>query len=129
MFLGMGAFGINLVLNWILFGWIGVTGPAIATFLTTFGVGVMMLRMSAAELGAGITAFFDMKYLVLFVLENIVAIAVLSGLQKWMAQKGIHYFVILVIVCLVYCICLFALNGKRLIHDLKSINRVSSSEK
>lgn len=125
MLVGMGALSANAVLNILLFRGMGMTGPAVATLLTTFATGVLMLHLSARELGTKIGAFFDVRYLLLFVLENLAAMAVFSGLQKVLVSKGLSYFTVLVVVCGLYGVTMLLLNGKRMLRGLKEINRAA----
>lgn len=125
MLMGMGALSANAVLNILLFRGMGMAGPAVATLLTTFATGVLMLHLSARELGTKIGAFFDVRYLLIFVLENLTAMVVFSGLQKVLVSKGFSYFSILIVVCGLYGVTMLLLNGKRMLRGLKEINRAA----
>lgn len=128
MFLGMGTLAVNAALNVALFQLIGIPGPAVATLASTLGSGILILLLSARELHAKISRFFDMKYLALFVAENLAAVALLYLAQGWMAKAGIHHLLILAAVCAVYGSGMLLLNGKRLLRALKTVNQVTKRE-
>lgn len=125
MFLGFGSIAVNAVLNVLMFRWMGVSGPAAATFLTILGTGVLMMHLSAKELGVKIYQFFDLKYLLLFLAESLLLTLLFARLQTWMAGKGIHYLAILVVICGCYCGCMLLLHGKRILSALKKVNQIA----
>ena len=125
MCLSIGALFANAVLNILLFRVMGMVGPALATLLVTFATGVWMLHLSARELESNISAFFDVRYLLTFVLENLAAMLLFSGLRKDLASKGLSYFPVLVVVCGLYGVTMLLLNGKRMLRGLKQINRTA----
>ena len=120
--LGACALACNAVFNILLFRAFGITGPAIATLLSTALLGIFMLRKSAVNLQAKVRNFFDGKFVLMFLMESLVLTVLAHLLQKLMADKGIHYFVILVTVCILYGGIMFALNGKRIIKNLQKIS-------
>ena len=128
MFLGVGALGVNAVLNVVLYRLMGISGPAVATLLTTLGSGVLILHLGAKELHTGMGRFFDLKYLALFVLESLAATSLLFYVQSRMAAAGIGYLIILVAVGGIYGVGMLALNGKRLLRALKTVNQVTKRE-
>lgn len=123
MFLGIGTLGLNAVLNLVLFQWLGLAGPAIATLTVTVLMGVAMLRLSAKELQTNLRSLFDGKYLACFVTEAAILMGLFSWLRKLLEGTELHYFWILVMVAGGYCLTLLALNGKRLLRVLKQVNR------
>ena len=128
MFLGVGALGANGVLNVVLYQWMGLPGPAVATLLVTLGSGLLILHLGARELNTKLRRFFDLKYLLLFTAESLAATLLLFQVQGWMASKGIHYMIILVAVCGVYGAVMLLLNGKRLLAALKNVNKATKRE-
>lgn len=124
MILSMGAFLCNVLLNLLLFQWLGTIGPAIATLVTTAVTGMIMLFMNAKELGKGIRAFFDGPFLMIFAAENAGVMMILAVVRRYLEQRGMYYFITLFVICAVYCGVLLLLNGKRLLRDLKQVNKV-----
>lgn len=127
MFLGMGAFAANAALNVVMYQWLGLPGPALATLLTTLASGILLLSLGARELGIKLPRFFDGKYLLLFAVESLVLTAVLYQLQKWLAAQGIPYFIVLVLICGGYCAVMGLLHGRRILGALKEVNRVTKT--
>ena len=122
MFLGIGALAGNMILNLIMFRWIGTIGPAVATLVTTAAVGIIMLRMNAKELEGHIQDFFDIRYLVTFLAENAAAVMILTAVRQRLEYHGAHYFVVLLVIGLLYAGLLLLLNGKRLMRNLQKVN-------
>lgn len=122
MFLGIGALGINGVLNIVFYRWMGIIGPAAATLVTTILLGIILLFFGARELKVKLMSFFDIKYLVIFAAESLTVTLLLFCVQKWLSKLGLHYFVILAAVSGIYCAVMLLLNGKRLICALKNVN-------
>ena len=125
MFLSVGALAANAGLNVVLYQWIGLPGPAVATLLTTLGTGLLILYLGSKELETKLHCFFDVKYLLLFAVESLIMTLWLFRAQAWMAAKGIHYLVILVMICGVYGVVMLLLNGKRLLKALKNVNKAT----
>ena len=123
MYLGSGSLLVNVVLNGVLFHFLGVIGPAIATLVTTLLLGIVLLTAGARQLGRKLTAFFDMGFFLHFAGENLLAIAVFTYLQRWLAGRGVHYFATLLLTCCGYCGVMMLLHGKRLLRDLKLLNQ------
>lgn len=116
---------MNVVLNVLLFHVFGVTGPAIATLATTFALGVAIVYSGAKELDTHVQKLFDGKYLLLFAVENLAAVAVFGSLQSWLTEQGLHYLPVLLLICGGYGLTMLLLHGKRLLRALKAVNRVT----
>lgn len=125
MILAFGALVGNLVLNVVMFRLFGIPGPALATLITTLIMGGLILYFGAKELRTGLSSFFDWKYLLVFTVESLVTVLLLYQLQSWMARRGIHYLVTLLVVGGAYGAAMLLLHGKRLIRGLRSINRMT----
>ena len=127
MRLGMASIGMNAVLNVLFYHQIGMSGPALATFLSVLITGVLMLYFGSRELGTRLWKLFDGKYLAVFVLENLAAVTVFSALRNHLESVGMHYFPVLVIVGGGYGLLMLLLHGKRLLRSLKNVNKVTGS--
>ena len=123
MLLGMASIGVNAVLNVLLYRLVGMEGPAVATLISTLMTGGLMLRFGSRELNTRLRDLFDGKYLVRFVLENLTAVAVFTGIQRVLASWGVHYVLVLLLVGGGYGLLMLALHGKRLLLSLKNVNR------
>lgn len=123
MLLGVAELAGNAGLNFILYKAIGIIGPAIATFAVTIIAGILMLYFSAKVLDTKLSRFFDLKYLILFVVESVALALVFGMLQRFLDNRGVHYFVILLVVVGIYGITMLLLNGKRLLLVIGRVNR------
>lgn len=128
MFLGIGALAANGVMNVILFRWMGILGPAVATLLTTLGSGLWILNAGARELNTTIGSFFDWKRLLIFGGESALLTMGLTWVQRWLAENRAHYLLILVGVCGGYGICMLLLQGKGLLVALKNVNKATKKQ-
>ena len=128
MFVAVGTLGANAALNVVLYRFLGLPGPAVATLLTTIGSGLLILYLGARELRTKLYRFFDLKFLLLFGVESAAATLLLFRAQAWLAEKGISYVVILVAVCSIYGMSMLLLHGKRLLKALKSVNKATKRE-
>lgn len=128
MFLSFGTLSANAVLNVVLYQWMGLPGPAVATLLTTFATGMLILHLSARELDTKLSRFFDLKCLALFALFSAAATLGLYQAQKWLASTGLNYVVVLILTSGVYGLLMAAVYGKRLLRGLKTVNKVTKRE-
>ena len=124
MMIGLGSVVCNLVLNALLYSWLGLIGPAIATLIVTIMSGMLMFYFNSKTLDTKIIAFFDVKYLAVFISESIILTLALSVFQKLMDKLDVHYFVILVTTVCIYGIAMLLLNGKRMLKTMKKVNRI-----
>ena len=122
MTLGIGSLVLNVILNALGYRWMGLIGPAVVTLLLTLLMGVVMLRLSAGVLGVSIGRFFDIRFFCLFVLQNILATAVLFVFQRWLDKMNVHYFVILILIASLYCGLFLLTHGRRLMLRFREIN-------
>lgn len=128
MFLSFGTLGANGVLNVVLYHFMGLPGPALATLLVTFATGVLIMALSAKVLDTNLARLFDLKCLGLFAAGSIVLTLGLYRLQKWLAATGMNYVLVLVITSGIYGLVMAALYGKRLLRGLKNVNKVTKRE-
>lgn len=125
MLVGAGSLLLNATLNLLLYQWMGLIGPAVATLMITIGVGMLMLYFSARIMGVGLSRLFDWKYLLLFVAESAVLTVLLNFVQRYLEKLDVHYFVILMFIAGLYAVIMVLLNGKRLFRDMKRVNGIS----
>lgn len=125
MLLSVGAVLANGVLNLILIRVFGIIGPAVATLAVTAGLGLLILYFSAKELDTGLHRLFDLKYFLLFTGENLLALPLFFLLGRWLERLGVHYLPIIGIVCGLYCVLMFLLHVKRLLHTFRQVNRMA----
>ncbi len=124
MLMGTGALIFNGCLNILLYHLSGINGPAVATLITTILSGVLMLAMSAKVLKTKLKEFFSVKYLLLFSAESIILTLIFSRLASYLHQLQWNYLVILIVAGGLYAVIMTALNLKRLLHNIKRINKL-----
>ena len=128
MFLSFGTLGANALLNVVLYHFMGLPGPALATLVVTFATGVLILALSARVLDTKLGRLFDLKCLSVFVLLSAAATFGLYQGQKWLASTGMNYVFVLVITSGIYGLVMVVLYGKRLLRALKNVNKVTKRE-
>ncbi|MBR5452464.1 MAG: polysaccharide biosynthesis protein [Clostridia bacterium] len=114
---------LNGLLNPLLYKLIGIVGPAVATLVTTAILGAAILFCGARELDSRVTRLFDIKFLAVFFLENVVVLFLLSLLRMHLADVKFHYFATIILIGGLYCGILLLFNGRRAIRLLKNVNR------
>lgn len=127
MVFSVGTVVMNLLLNILLYHFMGLEGLALATLITTLALGICILVSGAKELRCGFRNLFDGKFLLLFILENAVLTVALYKAQQWLDALDVHYVLILMIICGVYGLTMLALNGRRLLRSLKQVNEKTES--
>lgn len=125
MFLSVGALAVNAVLNAVLFKLMGVSGPAVATLVVTLGLGILILSFGAKALETGLRGLFDGKFLLWFGGGNLVLTVVLYAAQTYLAGRGMHYVVVLVLIGGAYALAALGLYGRRLLKALKNVNKIT----
>ena len=128
MFLSFGTLGANALLNVVLYHFMGLPGPALATLVVTFATGVLILALSARVLDTKLGRLFDLKCLSVFALLSAAATFGLYQGQKWLASTGMNYVFVLVITSGIYGLVMVVLYGKRLLRALKNVNKVTKRE-
>ena len=128
MFLSFGTLATNAVLNVVLYNWMGLPGPALATLLVTLATGVLILHLSARTLDATLGRFFDLKCLSVFALISTAATLAMYRGQQWLVSLRLNYVVVLMITSGIYGLIMAAIYGKRLLRALKTVNKVTKRE-
>ena len=122
---GLVTLAMNAVLNYVFFRWMGMCGPAAATLLVTLIMGLLIMGTGAKVLDTSLGKLFDWKVLAVFSLESLVLTGALWGVQTVLARGAVPYYLILILVCGLYGGAMALLQGKRLLRDLKQVNRSS----
>ena len=128
MYLSFGTLGANAVLNVLLYQFMGLAGPAVATLLVTFATGVLIMSLSARVLDTRLHRLFDLKCLAVFAVLSVALTLGLYRGQLWLAATGLNYVLVLVITSGIYGLVMAAIYGKRLLRALKNVNKVTKRE-
>ncbi len=129
MFLALGSLLGNLVLNVVFFHIFGILGPALATLVVTLAVGMVILVLSGRIMGTDLRGIFSGKFLLVFALENMVAVPLFSGLRQLLDSLGCHYLLSLLLVYGSYMLTMLILNRKRIAKDLRDVSEATSKRK
>ena len=125
MVLGMGSLAANAVLNLVLYSWMGVAGPAVATLAITGATGLVMMILNAKTLKTRLGELFDWRKLLLFVAESAAVLIAMTALRKWLEARWDGYFPVLLTVGALSGIVMVVLQGKPLLGAIKAINRIT----
>ncbi|MCD7857163.1 MAG: oligosaccharide flippase family protein [Clostridiales bacterium] len=123
--LAIGSAAANLGLDVLLFSCLGVIGPAVATLAVTGITGLLMMQLSAKELGGGTLDLVDAPFLVRFAAANVALSVLLLALRTRLEQAGVQGWLTLLLLCAAYGVTMCALYGKRLLQDLRDISSIS----
>ena len=125
MAFGVGTLTANAGLNVLLYVWLGVTGPAVATLLVTAASGMILVVLGAKQLKTKPQALFDWRFLLHFAAEVAGLVAVFSCIRIWLTGYIQNYVWLLLIVGGGCGVCMLLLSGKRLLKAMKQINRIT----
>jgi len=126
MLLSSGMLIGNGILNILFYRWWGILGPAVATFVATALIGILFMVLNTRVLQCRLRDAIDGKYLALFMLENLAVFPLWYTLQQWLVEAGVHYFFVICLVSGGYAVLMLLLNGKRMIRNLKTLNRTTA---
>lgn len=122
MFVSFGAFVSNLVLNVLLYRWLGFIGPAVATLVVMLTQGIIILCLGSREIKTNIFNMFDVKRLAIFLIEAVVLGALVYGVRLLIDPLDVHYMVRLVIYFALFAGPLLILNVKPVLKCVSVIN-------
>ena len=128
MLTAIGSVLVNLGLNVLAFRLFGIVGPALATLFVTIVTGLLILHFSARELGRSISSFFDLRFLLKFVLRLAAAIIAFGCLRTLLDRAGVRYFPIIIIICVPYFVLTLLAFGRRLFRDMAKISGNSAAK-
>lgn len=124
MVASIGALAANLILNIPAYLAWGIVGPAITTIAVTFVLVIVLLSISARQLQSSFFRLFRWREMLLVTAELLLVgagtFALRSLLGNWISSTT----VLLVLCYGLYLLVLLALNGKRILHCLREINRL-----
>ena len=124
MYASISALVCNGVLNIPAYKAFGIIGPAVITLLITIALVIALLIISARELNSNISKIFNLKEMLLIVVE-LILVGTGIFLLRGVLEKYISSSTILLMICYVlYILALLALNWKRLLSCLKEINQL-----
>lgn len=117
-----GMLALNALLNLVLYRWMGILGPAVATVVTTLTATVLLLRSSARILQTSLALLVDWK----LIGRMCVLLLLFGGCGVWLrgllAARGVHYAVVLVLVGALLCGSLLLVNLKRIKGLFRGLN-------
>lgn len=125
LLMGVICVACNALLNVLLYRFFGILGPALATLTVTAALGLAILHFSARELDTRLWKLFDLKYFLLFMGENLLALPLFWLLARQLERWGLHYMLILLLVCGLYCALMLLLHLKRLLSTFRQVNRLT----
>ena len=88
----------NMLGNIVLYYIMGITGPALATLLTSAATALFLLWSSSRALECRLKDFFDTKYLARFMAVCAVSAVPFFLAQRWLASLNWNYLPIIVLI-------------------------------
>ena len=134
MYLSIAMLGLNIGLNvtlFYVFSAIGYSliGPAIATVIVTTLYTIIVLKKSVEILNTRIVSLFDLKELVVYLVQLLVVGMVMWYFKGMLIHIGLHRYFAMIITSVVYCGIIFMLHLKDYIKILKIINKCKLNRK
>lgn len=118
---------VNTVLNILLYWWVGIIGPAIATVMTSFGILLLIIHRTNKELSVKWTQIFNVKDIIRSISFYAVSACVAYGVNYAFLHIGLHKYISMIISMGITVLLGFALNHKNIMSCLKDINRIKTS--
>lgn len=115
---------VNLVLNIILYKYMGMLGPAVSTLAVTAGLVVSLLKMGAEEIDTDISSLLDWKELFLLIGELLVIGTAMHFIKPCFYKLTNSVFLVFVLTYGCCLVPIMLLNYKKLIDCLKTINGI-----
>ena len=122
MVCSLSALGANAVLNVILYQFMGILGPAVATVIITLGLVLVLLILGGKEIDTSLAKLFDWKEIVIVIIELAVV-----GFGAYLFKMFLYSFIsssiiVLAIDYLLYLVVMLLLNRKRIMNCFRTIN-------
>lgn len=114
---------LNFVLNIWLYKIFGITGPAIATVITTLLLSFIILARSGQLLKSNLIELVNIKQMILLLMEIIIC-GIVAHFIRISFFGGLPSLIAFGLTYAIYGIPLFALNYKRIFALLRDINSV-----
>ena len=127
MMYSIGMLFCNFILNIVLLKMFGMIGPAIATLIVTLGMNLMMLIQGSHLIETKVHILINFKEMGIAVLGMLGAGCVSLVIKHYISPYISSHVIMFIIVYGTYAIIVFALNIKKVIRLLKSINRVKTA--
>lgn len=127
LYVSIGAFVSNLVLNLLLYSVFGIIGPAIATLAVTFGQGIFLLSFSAKEMKTKIWHLLDWKKLVLFAFSLAGVAVIVLALRRLLVSVSVPSVIRMGLCYLAFVLPLAALYLGRIKKCITVINSCKKS--
>ena len=125
MFISTVALALNLVLNYVFYGFMGFVGPAIATVLVVFATNCVLLDVSSKVFGTLFFNLFDWKHVGKLITELIVIGFTVRKLSIYMENMNINYFIILFSLGALGVIFGLAMNIKEIKSTLGKLDQIT----
>ena len=114
---------LNLILNLILFKFLGIIGPAISTLIVTIISGYLIQSKCIKILQSKWSKIFDFKYLCVFGIELISFILIFSKISKWLLIKNIYYLFGLLFIGSLFSGVMLVFNFKKILYCIRDIGK------
>lgn len=124
MICSISALAVNFVLNILGYKLFGIIGPAVVTFIVTFGLIIALLILGAREIKCSVFAFFDFKEMLLIIAEMLSVGTACYFLKGLLYRYISSYFIVMAITFCLYFAVVFGLNFKKLLSCLKNIGKL-----
>ncbi len=124
MFYSLVSVAANYVLNIVLYQLIGVEGPAIATFIVMLGMSFALMSQSANILKGKLLGMLGLKEMLLLLVQMAIAGLAAAVVRTLLLNAGLHQYIVMFVVYLLFAGSVFVLNRKKLIGLFQKINHL-----
>ncbi len=114
--------GANFVLNLVLYHFLGMIGPAIATLVVAVLYMFLILNDTRKTISAKWTEIFKFKEILWFVLTLSGSWAIAFMLNRLFVYMGMHIYISMIASMIIFALIVIALHFKNILRVFKKIN-------
>ncbi|MBM6653397.1 oligosaccharide flippase family protein [Faecalitalea cylindroides] len=115
---------MNFILNIIMYNYIGLLGPAFATFITTFFLVICFIYFGSKIINCKIKELFNFKEMVTMIGEIIIIFIITQLIKSILYLYIDSYLIVFLISYSFFCLSMIFINKSKIIDSLKIINRL-----
>lgn len=123
MVISASALGANLLISLTLYKWLGFIGPAVGTVVVTVLTVIALLTVSVKILRVSFFDILDLKFTGRYFLKAVASALVCLLLKSVLIKAVSNQFLVLFVVCGLFCLLMLATNWRQLKRCLSQIDR------
>lgn len=124
MYYSIMALFTNIVLNIILYYWIGIEGPAVATLIVTFIYTVAILKKTLSILHYSWLNILDIRDITTFFISLIITGIIVHFFNELLLNYNVNKYFSMIITMVLFCISNLLIWQTKILSTIKTINNL-----